>query len=65
MEYKHTDEDGVKKGAAWRSTRAIASHNNLTEDRVRYVCSNSKKVILSISEKELWVMKEKCEIIKV
>ncbi|WP_066308692.1 hypothetical protein [Aquimarina aggregata] len=56
---EHTAEDGVKKGAAWRSTRAIASHNNLTEDRVRYICSNSKKIILSISEEELWGYKGK------
>lgn len=42
----------------WRSTRAIASHNNLTEDRVRYICSYSSKIKLNTREgnesKELW-----------
>ncbi len=42
----------------WRSTRAIASHNNLPEDRVRYICSYSKKIQLNTKDsnesKELW-----------
>ena len=28
----------------WRSTRAIASYNNLTEDRVCYLCSHHSKI---------------------
>ena len=44
---------------AWRSTRAIASHNNLTQDRVRYLCSIHKKIIESTGQEEdLWGIKE-------
>ena len=46
-----TDESGNR----FRSTRAISSWNNLTEDRVRYLCSHSSKIYLSTGEKEdLW-----------
>lgn len=42
----------------WRSTRAIASHNNIPEDRVRYLCSYSKKISLNTKDgndsKEHW-----------
>ena len=42
-------------GKQYRSTRAIASWNNLTEDRVRYICSVHKKIYLSTGPKEdLW-----------
>ncbi|WP_163323565.1 hypothetical protein [Draconibacterium mangrovi] len=45
----------------WRSTRAIASHNDLTEDRVRFVCSNSSNIQLNTKEgnesKELWKLR--------
>jgi hypothetical protein len=34
----------------WRSTRAIASHNNLTEDRVRFICSNSSRIKLNTKD---------------
>lgn len=37
---------------AWRSTRTIASYNNLTEDRVRYICSSDERIVLSTGEKE-------------
>lgn len=47
--------------AIWRSTRAIASYNNLTEDRVDYICSTSKNIVLSTSpnneNKAMWGMK--------
>ncbi len=53
--------DWLKKEAAekpsqpFRSTRAIASWNNLTEDRVRYICSHHKSIYLSTGENEdLW-----------
>ena len=36
----------------WRSTRTIASYNNLTEDRVRYICSSDERIVLSTGEKE-------------
>ncbi len=38
----------------WRSTHAIASYTNLTEDRVRYVGSASEKIVRSSREKETW-----------
>lgn len=45
----------------WRSTRAIASHNNITEDRVRYLCSYSKKISLNTKDgnesDEVWKYK--------
>ena len=34
----------------FRSTRAIASHNNLTEDRVRYICSLHEGIYLSTGD---------------
>lgn len=44
-----------KAGEQFRSTREIASWNNLTEDRVRYLCSVHKKIFLSTSGKEdMW-----------
>ena len=43
----------------FRSTRTIASYNNLTEDRVRYICSHHKKIALSTGEEEdMWGMNE-------
>ena len=46
-----TDEPGEQ----FRLTRAIASWNNLTEDRVRHVCSVDKRIFLSAGEKEdMW-----------
>lgn len=39
----------------FRSTRTIASHNNLTEDRVRYVCSHDDRILLSTGkEEDMW-----------
>jgi hypothetical protein len=46
-------------GKQYRSTRAIASWNNLTEDRVRYICSIHKKIYLSTGPREdLWSLWE-------
>lgn len=43
----------------WRSTRTIASYCNVTEDRVRYICSIDKRICLSTGEKEdLWGIKK-------
>ncbi len=54
--YNETKKDGAKK---WRSTRAIASYNNLTEDRVKYICSIHEKIVPSTGEKEdIWGVKE-------
>jgi len=42
-------------GNQFRSTRAIASWNNLTEDRTRFVCSQSKRIFLSTGKVEdIW-----------
>jgi len=42
-------------GGRWRSTRAIASWTNLTEDRVQYLCSKSEEIKLSTGENEgMW-----------
>jgi hypothetical protein len=41
----------------WRSTRAIASHTDLTEDRVRYLCSVHPEIVLSSGESEVWGIK--------
>ena len=43
-----SDQDGN----TFRTTRAIASWNNLTEDRVRYICSIHEKIFLSTGEAE-------------
>lgn len=42
-------------GGKWRSTRAVASWTNLTEDRVQYLCSKSPEIQLSTGKKEgMW-----------
>ncbi len=42
-------------GEQFRSTRAIASWTNLTEDRVRYVCSIHHAIFLSTGDREdMW-----------
>jgi len=53
-----TKPDDTKK---WRSTRAIASYNNLTENRVRYICSKHDNIALSTKDKsnELWGIKNR------
>ena len=44
-----------KRRERYRSTRAIASWNNLTLERVRYLCSHDERIYLSTGEKEdLW-----------
>lgn len=42
-------------GKRFRKTRAIASHTNLTMDRVRYVCSVHEEIYLSTGiNEDLW-----------
>lgn len=41
----------------WYNTRTIASYNNLTEDRVRYLCSYDERVVRSSGKKEVWGIK--------
>ena len=52
----------INEQVIWRSTRSIASHNNLTEDRIRFICSYSKKIVLDTSHQnrnnEVWGIKE-------
>lgn len=44
-----------KEGNKFRSTRAISSYNNLSEDRVRALCYVNPKITLSTGEREdLW-----------
>ncbi len=44
-----------ESGKQFKSTREIASWNNLTEDRVRYICSIHKKIYLHIGkDKDIW-----------
>lgn len=48
-------EETKDKDYKWRSTRAIASYNDLTEDRVRYICSIHPQIKLSTGDNEdLW-----------
>jgi len=55
-----TTTQNLHEGDQFRSTRAIASWNNLTEDRVRYVCSIEKRIFLSTGVKEdLWSIHER------
>jgi hypothetical protein len=56
--YKWLDQATAPPEAKkWRTTRAIASYNNLPEDRVRYVCSRHPQIVLSTKEKEVWGIK--------
>jgi len=53
---------GAEAGWPYRSTRAIASFNNLTEDRVRFVCSRCEEIIMSRGDKEdLWTLNKDLE----
>lgn len=43
------------EGNKYRSTRTIASWNNLTEDRVRFICSIEPRIHLSTgTQEDLW-----------
>jgi len=49
-----------QKGKEYYSTRMIASHNNLTMDRVRYVCSSDERIYLSVGPQEdMWSLHSK------
>lgn len=42
----------------YRSTRAIASNNNLTEDRVRFICSHDIRWRLSLGDDpDMWMLR--------
>lgn len=52
---KNTSDE---RGEKYRSTRAIASWNNLTQDRVRYLCSVDNRVYLSTGTKDdVWAIR--------
>jgi len=54
--FKWLKENTINEpGQQFRSSRAIASWNNLTWERVRYICSVDKRIFLSTGEKEdMW-----------
>ncbi len=47
----------------WRSTRSISSHNNLTEERIRFIASYSNKIVIDTSHQnrneEMWGVKSR------
>jgi len=48
------------EGDQFKSTRAIASWNNLTENRVRNICSIDERIFLSTGPKEdMWGIHER------
>ncbi|GGX54505.1 hypothetical protein GCM10007392_22360 [Saccharospirillum salsuginis] len=48
------------EGDQFKSTRAIASWNNLTEERVRFICSIDNRVFLSTGPNEgMWGIYER------
>jgi len=52
-------KENTSKEETFRSTRAIASWNNLTEDRVRYICSIDKRILLSTGKEDMWSLYER------
>jgi hypothetical protein len=50
-----TDRNSVWK---FRNTWTIASNVNLTEERVRFICSIHKKIKRSAEEDEVWQLRE-------
>ena len=47
-----------KDGKRWRSTIAIASNTNISEDRVRILCSQHKNIVRSSKKNEVWGIKD-------
>ncbi|EPL2100352.1 hypothetical protein N0609_30355 [Pseudomonas aeruginosa] len=55
-----TQQDGG--GESFRSTRAIASHLNLTEARTYKICAESAKIFMSTGKKEgMWSISSRKE----
>lgn len=53
-------ESKVPGSPDFRSTRAIASNTNLTEERVRLICSTHPLIYLSTgTQPDLWTIKER------
>jgi len=59
--YSWLENNVDKDKFRFRSTRAIASYNNLPEDRVRYLCSYHKKIRRSTGEEETWTIRKNDE----
>ena len=46
----------------YRSTKAIASFNNLTLDRARFICSNCPEIVMSRGDiEDMWTLKKELE----
>lgn len=53
--WMHNEIGENGEGNRYLSIRHIASHTNLTEDRVRYICSIHQDIYLSTGKKEdMW-----------
>lgn len=50
-------KSNINKDNQWRTTHAIASYIDLTEDDVRRLCSTSKQICRNSKEKESWGIK--------
>lgn len=58
-------EAGESSGWRYRSTRTIASYNNLTEDRVRFLCSSDIRITQARGDAEdLWTLNAELEQFK-
>jgi len=52
------NNSGNSSGYKFRSTRAIASHTNLTLESVDYICSTDEEIHLSTGERDdVWELK--------
>jgi hypothetical protein len=59
FDWMHIKISSDQKGIKYLSTRTVASYTNLTEDRVRYICSVHECIYLSTGEHEdMWGIKE-------
>ena len=53
--FKWLEENSDEKKQPFRTTWAIASYNNLTDDRVRFLCSKDDRIKRSTGDKDdLW-----------
>lgn len=50
--FKWLQQNSDEKKNPFRTTRAIASYNDLTEDRVRFLCSHDSRIKLSTGREE-------------
>lgn len=58
--YNWLKENSKNSDPLFRSTRVLASYNNMTKDRVRYICSLHPLIHMSVGEKpDMWSIKER------